>query len=168
MSLILQALAFLPQVTLARLTGSTKICAMCGIPYGVRGLRGVVFPCGHTFGECKCCTKNATPTASSGPKQRRSFLEDSLSSEIKCPYCGTLAVGRDHLEDKDHTAVAALHAAEARLSWEKKLELRRQPDLVGPRSTTEWGRDDDDDWIIEHTSDQYLEMDFAEILEYGI
>lgn len=152
MALVLTALAFIPQVTLARITGSTKKCSICGLPYGVRGLQGVALPCGHEFGECKCCTSKTGPTSPGSKESKRCHLGNLSSGDIKCPLCSTSAVG---LQQPNYTAVAALYAAEAQLSRERKQELRKRIEetLVGPKSV---GQSD---------SKQDLEFDFNELFE---
>lgn len=168
MSLILNAIAFIPQERLAKLTRSPNLCSICGLHYGVLGLKGVALPCGHVFGGCKCCTSKAGPAKTDSQRGNRP-VEKCLSSELECPHCGVSAIGENHFGQRDYEAVAALHAAEGMLSPDRKLELLRQLNFAAPEHMVEWEEDDDDDdWVIEHTADQYLEMSFDEILEHGM
>ena len=171
MSLILRAIAFLPQETLAKLIRSPKRCTICNLRYGVLGLTGVLLPCGHIFGECKCCTAKAGPPTVHSQKTVKVSAQKCLSSELECPYCGVSAVGETRPGFKDLDAVAALHAAERVMRYETKLELQRRLELVDGRSEDEEGGGDDDGdgddgWVVESTDLGDLEMDFDEILEY--
>lgn len=187
MSLILNAIAFLPQELVAKFTGSPRQCSQCRSPYGVYGImHGVALPCGFIVGECMKCYASIGcrgSTGTHGKQGRRKFtLRELSSAEIVCPYCGAEAVGCDDSGKQDHTAVAALYGAEGRLGPEQKLELRRllerQGSDDGTGRTAEWRRDDDDgeweqyedadDVVKGHTADETSEMDFNEILEMGI
>lgn len=189
MSLILNAIAFLPQEFLAKFTGSPRICFMCRSPYGVYGIKhGVALPCGFIVGECMKCyasigCRGAIATTDGKQERRKCILRDMSSAEIECPYCGAAAVGCDPSSGKqDHTAVAALHGAEGRLRPEQKAELRRllerRSSGGGVANTAEWRRNDDDgeweqyedadDGVKGRTADDTLEMDFNDILEMGM
>jgi len=187
MSLILNAIAVLPQELLAKATGSPRRCWKCNSPYGVFGImHGTALPCGFIVGECKKCYASLGcrgSIAAHGKQARpKCTLRDLSSAEITCPHCGAEAAGCDSEGKRDHTAVAALHAAERRLGPEQKLELRRliegQSSEGGLASRVEWRRDDDDggweqyedadDDVKVHSVDEGLELDFNEIMEMGI
>lgn len=90
-------------------------------------------------------------------------------------------MGKDELGKQDFTAVHALHGAEKRLSAARKSELRRllerQMSEGESKTKVEWRRDDDDgewqqyddtdEFVMVHTADEMLEMDFDEILDLG-
>ena len=125
----------------------------------------MAFPCGHIFGECKCLVIKAEAGLDKG-KKRTNVSLGNPSSQLECPYCGTSAVDQGQDGKNEYRAVAALHAAEALLSHEKKAELLRQLDLLGPGHGCTWEKEGDASGGAE-TADQNLEMDFNDIIEYG-
>ncbi len=91
MSLILNAIAFLPQELLAKFTGSPRKCFRCKSPYGVYGiLHGVALPCGFIVGECTKCYASVgchgSTDAQGKQRRRKCTLRDLSSAEITCPY----------------------------------------------------------------------------------
>ena len=91
------------------------------------------------------------------------------SSQLECPYCGTLAVApvdQSKGEKQDNTTVVALHSAEGLLSREKKAVLLRELESMksGEGCTWEQGAGGGDG-----VGGAQLgpEMDFNDILEYG-